>query len=152
MDTMLILRGISGTYPDPATGHPRRWDQGALDEPPARTYAQLRGYEGRVLPVSGETGSGSPQTKATLKAFREDLSVAALYGFSGGGYNVRWVIQALNPEERRRIRLLVVLGAPKNDPSLYKGPWEVVYRTDPPAGHMFGPRALLDSFTKSQAK
>jgi hypothetical protein len=145
MDKMLILRGISGTFPDPATGAVRKWDHGALDEPPARAYAQLRGYEGQVLQVSGETGLGSPQTKATLAAFRGDPSVAALYGFSGGGYNVRWVIHSLTPEERKRLRLVVVLGAPKNDPSLYRGMWELVYRLDPPKGHMAGPRALLDS-------
>lgn len=145
MDKMLILRGISGTFPDPATGALRRWDHGALDEPSALAYAQLRGYEGQVLQVSGETGLGSQQTRATLVAFRGDTSVAALYGFSGGGYNVRWVIQSLTPDERKRIRLVVVLGAPKNDPSLYRGAWELVYRLDPPKGHMAGPRALLDS-------
>jgi hypothetical protein len=36
---------------------------------------------------------------------------------------------------------VIVLGAPKNSPDLYKGPWELVYRSDP--GHMSGPRALL---------
>jgi len=145
MDTMLILRGISGTFPDPATGHTRKWDHGALDEPSALEYADLRHYRGQVLQVSGETGLGSPQTKATLAAFRADPLVTALYGFSGGGYNVRWVLQSLTPEERKRIHLVVVLGAPKNDPSLYRGAWELVYRLDPPKGHMAGPRALLDS-------
>ena len=72
-------------------------------------------------------------------------SVAALYGFSGGGYNVRWVLQSLTPVERKRIHLVVVLGAPLNNPSLYRGMWELVYRLDPPQGHMAGPRALLDS-------
>lgn len=145
MDRMLILRGISGTFPDPVTGVARRWDHGALDEPSALAYAQLRGYDGQVLQVSGETGMGSQQTRATLAAFRGDPSVAALYGFSGGGYNVRWVLHDLTPAERRRIRLVVVLGAPKNDPHLYQGAWELVYRRDPPKGHMAGPRALLDS-------
>jgi len=145
MDKMLILRGISGTFPDPATGALRKWEHGALDEPSALAYARLRGYDGQVVQVSGEAGFGSPQTRETLAEFRADPSVTALYGFSGGGYNVRWVLQSLKPAERTRIRLVVVLGAPKNDPSLYRGMWELVYRLDPPKGHMAGPRALLDS-------
>jgi hypothetical protein len=74
-----------------------------------------------------------------------DPSITALYGFSGGGYNVRWILQALTADEKKRIHLVVVLGAPKNDPSLYRGMWELVYRLDPPAGHMAGPKALVDS-------
>ncbi len=138
MDTMLILRGIAGNYDG------RSWPRGALYEQPALDYARRRGFQGKVLDVAGTSGPRSQQTMMALKEFRDDDDVDALYGFSGGGYNVRHIIEALNDEERKRIRLVVVLGAPKNPPSLYrKGNWELVYRLDPPAGHMAGPAALL---------
>src|SRR5689334_15839999 len=134
---MLILRGIAGHYAG------RDWPRGALDEPPALEYARRRSYVGQVLDVAGWTGPNQPQTQMALAAFRRDSTVAALYGFSGGGYNVRHIINALTHEERSRLQLVVVLGAPKNPSHLYKGPWELVYRLDPPGGHMAGPRALL---------
>ena len=137
--TMLILRGIAGHYAG------RDWQRGALDEPPALEYARRRGYVGQVLDVAGATGEKSEQTLMALAAFHRDPSVAALYGFSGGGYNVRHVIDLLAPAERTRLELIVVLGAPGNKKGLYKGPWELVYRTDPPGGHMDGPKALLAS-------
>ncbi len=136
---MLILRGIAGHYAG------RDWPRGALDEPPALEYAKRRGYVGEVLDVAGKTGANSPQTKMALATFHRDDTVAALYGFSGGGYNVLHIIHALSHDDRQRLKLIVVLGAPKNPPHLYKGPWELVYRTDPPGGHMDGPRALLAS-------
>ena len=135
--TMLILRGIAGHYSG------RDWPRGALDEPPALQYARRRGYEGRVLDVAGATGTHSAQTLMALNEFRRDRTVAALYGFSGGGYNVLHIIHALTSTERERLRLVVVLGAPKNPEQLYRGPWELVYRVDPPGGHMAGPSALL---------
>jgi len=138
MDIMLILRGIAGNYDG------RSWPRGALYEQPALEYARRRGYSGKVLDVAGATGEKSEQTTMALKEIRDDSDVAALYGFSGGGYNVRHILDALNDEERKRIRLVVVLGAPKNPPRLYRtGHWELVYRLDPPAGHMAGPAALL---------
>ncbi len=138
MDTMLILRGIAGHYDG------RDWPRGALYEKPALEYARRRGFDGKVLDVAGETGDTSPQTRMALKEIRGDSDVAALYGFSGGGYNVRHILAALSEEERKRMRLVVVLGAPKNPPRLYRmGSWELVYRVDPPAGHMAGPAALL---------
>ncbi len=138
MDTMLILRGIAGNYDG------RSWPRGALYEQPALEYARRRGYQGEVLDVAGTSGPKSPQTTMALKEIRSDDEIAALYGFSGGGYNVRHILEALTDDERKRIRLVVVLGAPKNAPNLYrKGTWELVYRLDPPAGHMAGPAALL---------
>jgi hypothetical protein len=136
---MLILRGIAGHYAG------RDWPRGALDEPPALEYAHRRGYVGEVLDVAGATGANSPQTQTALAAFHRDRAVAALYGFSGGGYNVLHIINALPYAEFARLRLIVVLGAPKNPSHLYRGPWELVYRLDPPGGHMDGPRALLAS-------
>ena len=134
---MLILRGIAGHYAG------RDWPRGALDEPPALEYARRRGYVGRVLDVAGATGPNSPQTQMALAEFRRDGTAIALYGFSGGGYNVLHIINALTQAERGRLRLVVVLGAPGNRPALYRGSWELVYRLDPPGGHMDGPRALL---------
>jgi hypothetical protein len=66
-------------------------------------------------------GAKSPQTVMALAEFRRDETVAALYGFSGGGYNVRHIITALGHPERARLELVVVLGAPKNPSHLYKG-------------------------------
>jgi hypothetical protein len=128
MPTMLILRGI----------------RNLLDEPPAVEYARRRGYEGKVLDVSGEARPRSPQVVKALQVFRSDPDVEAFYGFSGGGYNLRHILASLAPQEKARIKLVVVLGSPKNPASLYKGSsWELVYRRDPPAGHMMGPKALL---------
>jgi lysozyme family protein len=144
MPTMLILRGIAGHFAG------RDWPRGALDEPSALAYAKARGYDGRILDVAGATGSGSLQVAMALTALRADASVTALYGFSGGGYNVLHILDDLSRDERARIKLVVVLGAPSNPPALYRGPWELVYRTDPPSGHMDGPRALLASLPKPQ--
>jgi hypothetical protein len=78
-----------------------------------------------------------------VQAVRADPTISALYGFSGGGYNLRHVLDDLTENERSRIKLVVVLGAPGNPRSVYQafGLGEVVYHTDP--GHMDGPRALL---------
>ena len=135
---MLILRGIAGHYAG------RDWPRGALDEPPALEYASRRGYVGQVLDVAGKTGEKSPQTLMALAEFNRDETVAAFYGFSGGGYNILHILKALPTDKRSRIELLVVLGSePGNSRNNYKGPWELIYRGDPPGGHMDGPRALL---------
>src|SRR5262249_46094370 len=116
---------------------------GALDEPAALEYAKRRGYVGRILDVSGEAYKGSPQHRRALAAVRADQTITALYGFSGGGYNLRHILDDLTESERSRIKLVVVLGAPANPAGIYKafGLSEVVYHADP--GHMDGPRALL---------
>jgi hypothetical protein len=127
MPTMLILRGIKSL----------------LDEPPALEYARERGYVGKVLEASGEAYPGAPQVLAALKEFRSDPDIAAFYGFSGGGYNVRHILTGLASQEKARVKLVVVVGSPQNPSSLYEGPWELVYRLDPPTGHMLGPKSLL---------
>jgi hypothetical protein len=169
---MLILRGNSadaGSYPD-EQGKTIAWPIGALHVQAASAYAQRRGYEAVVLPVAGQPQSQhSPQAKAALKAFLDpkDQTVTALYGFSGGGYNVKHILDSLarnEPPSLRRITLVVVLGAPNEQggknvykPSNYSkdAAWDVVYRTNPkqsqmPKGlpngtgtHMFGPDVLL---------
>ena len=104
MPKMLILRGVKNL----------------LDEQPAVEYARERGYRGEVLDVSGEAYPGSPQVVMALQAFRSDPEVEALYGFSGGGYNVRHVLANLAPHEKARVKLVIVVGSPQNPPSLYE--------------------------------
>jgi hypothetical protein len=135
--TMLILRGISGNYG--GVNYPR----GALDEPSAKAYAKELGYTPQVLDVSGETGPQSAQTRAALAAIRQNPDVHGLLGFSGGGYNAAHIISQLTPAQKEQLQQLTVLGAPNNPESRYKGPWNLTYRKDPPAGHMAGPAALL---------
>jgi len=78
-ETMLILRGIAGHFGG------KEYPHGALDEPAALEYAKRRGYVGRVLNVSGEAYTGSPQHRQAVQAVRADPTISALYGFSGGG-------------------------------------------------------------------
>ena len=152
---MLILRGNSadaGTYPD-ENGKKIAWPIGALHVHAASAYARKRGYEPVVLDKPGQPqNQQSPQAKAALKAFLDDETVCAFYGFSGGGYNVRHILDYLaanNPDSLRRISLVVVIGAPIKHgkhafaPSGYNAAikkkvkpwkdadWEVVYRTNP---------------------
>jgi uncharacterized protein (TIGR02594 family) len=137
--TMLILRGRAGHYAG------RDWPQGAMHEGPALEFAKRRGFKGRVLDVAGETGTHTRQTQMALAEFRRDASITALYGFSAGGYNIKHILDQLTREEKARLQLVIVLGAPKAPESLFRGPWELIYRTDPPGGHMDGPVALLTS-------
>ena len=86
-------------------------------------------------------------------------TVCAFYGFSGGGYNLRHILEhlaATEPQSLRRIELVVVIGAPFDDrkkvfvPARYnalvprkaKGKdwkdadWDVVYRENPTKAQM----------------
>lgn len=155
---MVVMRGNSapaGKYPD-EKGDNIAWPIGALHVDAAKEYAKRRGYEAIVLPVAGQPQyRTSPQATAALDMFHADTGVSAFYGFSGGGYNLWYVLHVLaenTPDELRRIDLVVVLGAPKKGPEEF-GPaeynaiarrtvrpakwenvgWEVVYRKDPPA-------------------
>ena len=97
-----------------ATGHVE-----LLDEPPRSNMPKARGYRGKVLDVAGTTGENNAQTKMALAEFNRDDSVAdELYGFSGGGYNVRHIIKAIPHDDLSRLKLIVVLGAPGNSPDL----------------------------------
>ena len=139
---MLILRGKAGTYALPGE-KAREWPTGALDEPAALEFARLRGYTPKPLNVAGYSGGGKAMQMA-LEEIRKDDEVFALYGFSAGGYTIYHILRALKPKERDRLALVVVLGAPPPpDIHLYRGPWELIFRLNPPAGHMAGPRALL---------
>lgn len=164
---MVILRGNSagaGSYPD-EKGKPIAWPIGALHVQAATDYAKRLGYEGIVLPVPGQPQSQhSPQAKAALKVFHEDEDVCAFYGFSGGGYNLKHILDYLaahEPQSLRRIDRVVVIGSPNKlggkklyEPHRYnvvahkkvKGEdwqdadWEVVFRTNPKPSQM--PRGL----------
>lgn len=139
MPTMLILRGIAGHFDG------KDWPRGALHEGPALEYATRRGYTGRVLDIAGLASGapdGRPQVRAALAAIAAE-PIEALYGFSGGGYNLVHILARMTPEQRARIKLVVVIGAPEVGASAFSGNWETVYRKDPPGGHMAGPAALL---------
>ena len=157
-DKMLILRGnasAAGTFPD-EQGNKIAWPIGALHVNAATGYATRLGYEGVVLPVQGWPQSQhSPQARAALKAFREDESVTAFYGFSGGGYNLKHILEYLTahePQSLHRIDLVVVIGSPNKQggkaiylPSFYNArakkkakdkdwedlDWDVVFRENP---------------------
>ena len=132
---MLILRGIA------SQDHPR----GQLDDRSALEYARRSGFKGEVLDVAGDTGADSSQVKMALSRIRADAKVTAIYGFSGGGYNSRTIWKQLDASERERIRKVVIIGSPGLAKSDFPGSSDVLIKSDPPAGHMAGPKALLDA-------
>jgi hypothetical protein len=131
-EVMLILRGIANA------GHPR----GQLDDKSALEYARRLGYRGEVLDVAGGTGA---QVKMALDRIHNDEDVTALYGFSGGGYAAQRIWSQLDADERSRIGKVVVIGAPGVHEGNFPGSTEVVIKKDPPAGHLAGPKVLLES-------
>jgi hypothetical protein len=131
-EVMLILRGVANAR------HPR----GQLDDQSALEYARRLGYRGEVLDVAGGTGT---QVKIALDRIHNDEDVTALYGFSGGGYAAQRIWSQLDDEERARIGKVVVIGAPGVRANAFPGSTEVVIKGDPPAGHLAGPKALLES-------
>ena len=46
-----------------------------------------------------------------LERIRNDETVTAIYGFSGGGYNARLIWKELTAAERERIRKVIVIGS-----------------------------------------
>ena len=186
MRKMIILPGNSGPankYPDPArfpadaagkhkadpADYPA-WPDGALDWDSALAYARLLSFEPVPVKIPGQPQSDhSPQTTKALELFK-DVSVTGLYGFSGGGYNVYWILYFLlsnEPQNLNRIDQVTVIGAPQRDKSEYTkekfnrllgkkaapARWDLDYLADAqpdspgvPKGvsaHMFGPRVLL---------
>jgi hypothetical protein len=135
-EVMLILRGIANA------GHPR----GQLDDASALEYARRLGYRGEVLDVAGGTGT---QVKLALDRIRNDEGVTAIYGFSGGGYAAQRIWSQLDGDERSRIGKVVVLGSPGVQADDFPGTTDVVIKRDPPAGHLAGPKVLLQSLDPS---
>jgi hypothetical protein len=163
MAKMLILRGNHGAYAG-EDGKVQDYKKGALHEGAAKEFARRKGFDGVVLDVSGDppakgNRSRSPQTLMAVSRFHQDDEIAAFYGFSGGGYNVWWILRSLNEADLKRIKLIVVLGAPERAKAEYEssnfkgGSWELIYKTNPPTSasvvpkgavsHMFGPEWLL---------
>lgn len=144
MPTMLILRGNPGNYPWKGV---TTWPDGALDEDAAIAYAELRGYTAIVLKVPGFTPNDhrddGRQRAMALDELARNVSVTALYGFSAGGYNIKHILDKMTKEQKARLRLVVVLGAPKLSPLAVSGPWETRYQLDPQQGHMAGPEVFL---------
>jgi hypothetical protein len=130
---MLILRGIANAE------NPR----GQLDDEAALEYAGRLGFKGEVLDIPGNTRS--PQVEKGLDRIRADRAIAAIYAFSGGGYNARLIWKQLEPPHQERIRKIVVIGSPGVAKSDFPGSAEVLIKADPPEGHMAGPRILLES-------
>jgi hypothetical protein len=132
---MLILRGIANEE------NPR----GQLDDESALEYARRLGFEGEVLDVAGNVGAKSPQVGMALERIRNDETVTAIYGFSGGGYNARLIWKELTAAERERIRKVVVIGSPQVAKADFPAKSDILIRADPPEGHMAGPSVLLES-------
>jgi hypothetical protein len=136
---MLILRGISsGERP-----------RGQLDDDAALEYARRLGYRGDVLDVASDASGDRSQMNQAIARIRQDRSITAIYGFSGGGYNAKQIWSALRPAERQRIDRVVVIGSPGIHKGDFSGSKNVVIKGDPPAGHLAGPRVLLDSLKPS---
>ena len=81
MNTMLILRGNPGNWPN-EEGKVVNYPRGALHQGAALEYAKLKRYAGKVLDVAGWAGENSAQTVMALAEFRRDLTVAAVFGDS----------------------------------------------------------------------
>jgi hypothetical protein len=119
---MLILRGNSDKagkqYPD-EQGRMIPWPDGALHERAALAYATCRNRVGEVLPVPGDPEGDRDKNTQTMRALdklrEKDSPFDAIYGFSGGGYDVLHILRQLKPEQLKRIKLVVVLGAPPVD-------------------------------------
>jgi hypothetical protein len=138
--TMLIIPGITrvgGAYDE----------GGLLDRDSAREYARRRGRLGRVINVAETHAPSGLQIRRALDSIETDPTIDSLYGFSGGGYSLRDLLRQLTTAQRDRIKLVVVLGVESRyaAPTAFRGPWELVWRDDPPEGHMAGPRVLLAS-------
>jgi hypothetical protein len=107
---MLILPGIAG----PVAG---QYDKhGLLDRDSASQYARQLGYDPLVLNVSGEAYGdygARPQVKAALSTLGDaNNNIAALYGFSGGGYNMVHIWHLMSKEERAKIEQITIIGSP----------------------------------------
>ena len=78
-----------------------------------------------------------------IERIRRDKAIRAIYGFLGGGYNARRIWAELTAAERERSRVIVV-GSPGVTMD-FPGTSYVFIKPDPPAGHMAGPKVLLES-------
>jgi hypothetical protein len=102
-------------------------------------------FQGEVLDVAANTNGDNDQIRLGLERIQSDNRIAAIYAFSGGGYNARLIWQQLDRAERERIRKVVVIGSPGIHKADFADAAEVLITPDPPEGHMAGPKVLLDS-------
>ena len=177
---MLIMRGNSGEYED-ENGKKRQWPNGALHEGPAKEYAvlmgSLMGFDGgfkpKVLDVKGNskppgrdakpgpdgkihgTRNDSDGTLMALDCVLNHPGIVALYGFSGGGYNMKQILKQMTDEQRKRIKLVTVVGvdadAPQPDYESSKFPpggWRLDYLANS-GNHMLLPKKLLERTAKA---
>src|SRR5262249_14173326 len=133
--TMLILRGIANAE------NPR----GQLDDGSAIEYARRLGFRGDVLDMAANTGVHSPQVKTAIDRIHDDSTVQGLCVFGGGGYTARFIWKELSGGDRQRISRVIVRGAPGVAERVFPDAADVVIRQDPPAGHLAGPKVLLES-------
>lgn len=133
-EVMLIRRGVSSSE------NP----QGQLDDQSALKYAYRVGFRGEVLDVAGDTTGENAQVRQALERIRREKNIAALYGFSGGGYNARLFWAELSGPERNRIRKVIIVGSPGIEESHFAGSPEVIIKSDPAEGHLAGPKSLLE--------
>jgi len=131
---MLILRGAADSE------NPR----GQLDDGAALEYARRLGFRGEVLDVAGAGRVHSEQHAMAMDRIHQDETVAAIYGFSAGGYNARLIWKKLTAGERERIEKVIVVGSPGVVSTDFPGTAEVVIEDDPPEGHLAGPKTLLN--------
>ena len=141
-EVMLILRGISSSE------NPR----GQLDDQSALEYARRFGFRGQVLDVAGDIGGDNAQVRQAVERIRSERNITALYGFSGGGYNARLIWAELNAPERNRIRKVVIVGSPGIEESHFAGSPEVIIKSDPPEGHLAGPKSLVESLAPDSSE
>jgi hypothetical protein len=116
---MVILRGNSakaGHYPD-EQGNYIAWPKGALHVKAAEEYAKRFKFDPVTLDLPGDPpqSADTRQSKKALEMFHQDDSDIGFYGFSGGGYNLRHILEYLaasEPQSLHRIKRVVVIGAP----------------------------------------
>ena len=159
---MVILPGNAakeGKYPD-EQGNTPAWPKGALHVKAASDYAMREGFDPSWLTRGAIRRARTVRKpRRPWRCFMKDELDVAFYGFSGGGYNLRHILEYLaakEPQSLRRIKRVVVLGAPFKErakmfaPARYnalvnekakgqgwqKPDWVVVYRENPTASQL----------------
>src|SRR5712671_4561770 len=101
------------------------------------------------------TRNDSDGTFAALDCVLNHPGIVALYGFSGGGYNMRQILKQMTDKQRKRLKLVTVVGvdadAPQPDYESSKFPpggWRLDYLANS-GNHMLLPKKLLDRTAKA---
>ena len=101
------------------------------------------------------TRNDSDGTFAALDCVLNHPGIVALYGFSGGGYNMKQILKQMTDEQRKRLKLVTVVGvdadAPQSDFESSKfppGSWRLDYLANS-GNHMLLPKKLLDRTAKA---